>query len=220
MLRRLWSCLVAASFVMASSSGAIAETWKQTYYMQTNTLQGVLEEDELLTMAYLKVPFGGRLSKPNKAVWGLSLNSRLPYEYGHMQFGNHAGVATLMDLRFDGRKVQIETFETRVADRIAKGQELAPKHRKAILEHWRFPEEIIVAVDDHESLDRVHRGPPDLTDIVCVANLLAQGDDTMNAAVDLDAVPAVNYLRQHGVEALDTLLACRSEIAALEDSLR
>jgi len=105
MLRSFWSCLVAASFVVASSSGAVAETWRQTYYMQTNTLQGVLEEDELLTMAYLKVPFGGRLSKPNKAVWGLSLNSRLPYYYGHLQFGDHAGVATIMDLRFDGRKV-------------------------------------------------------------------------------------------------------------------
>jgi alpha-D-ribose 1-methylphosphonate 5-triphosphate diphosphatase len=30
-----------------------------------------------------------------------------------------------------------ETFESRVSDRIAKGQELAPKHRAAILERWR-----------------------------------------------------------------------------------
>ena len=30
-----------------------------------------------------------------------------------------------------------ETFESRVSERIAKGQELAPKHRAALLERWR-----------------------------------------------------------------------------------
>lgn len=94
-----------------------------------------------------------------------------------------------------------------------------PTVARAILEHWEFPDDIITAVDEHETLDRQHSGPPDLADVICAANLLAQGDDEMAEPVDLDRVGAISALRRCGVEALDTLLDCRAEIDALEDSL-
>lgn len=41
---------------------------------------------------------------------------------------------------------------------------------EAILESWEIPEKIVVAIRDHEMLNRVHYGPADLTDVVMVAN--------------------------------------------------
>lgn len=42
----------------------------------------------------------------------------------------------------------------------------------AILESWDVAEEIRVAVLDHRDLQREHRGPPDLTDVVLAADIL------------------------------------------------
>jgi HD-like signal output (HDOD) protein len=44
---------------------------------------------------------------------------------------------------------------------------------KAILENWKLPEEIVLAVADHEDPDRDARGPLTLTDVMAVAALLA-----------------------------------------------
>lgn len=41
---------------------------------------------------------------------------------------------------------------------------------EAILESWEIPEEIVVAIRDHELLSRVHYGPADLSDVILVAN--------------------------------------------------
>jgi hypothetical protein len=53
----------------------------------------------------MKIPFSGPRSKPNKAVWGLSVVSKLPNQYSHLRLGNRRGVATILDLRFDGTRV-------------------------------------------------------------------------------------------------------------------
>ncbi len=54
------------------------------------------------------------------------------------------------------RLKQGETFEGRVADRVAKGQELAPKHRSAILERWRATgARLPLASHDDTTLDHV-----------------------------------------------------------------
>lgn len=45
---------------------------------------------------------------------------------------------------------------------------------QAILESWEIPEEIANAVHDHELLVRTHANPADLTDVVMVANILAE----------------------------------------------
>jgi HD-like signal output (HDOD) protein len=44
---------------------------------------------------------------------------------------------------------------------------------KALLENWEMSDEIVQAVSEFEVLDREHRGAPDLTDVLTVANLLA-----------------------------------------------
>ena len=48
-----------------------------------------------------------------------------------------------------------ESFEERVADRIAKGQELAPKHRAAILERWRTKGDLPIASHDDTTAEHV-----------------------------------------------------------------
>lgn len=45
---------------------------------------------------------------------------------------------------------------------------------EAILESWEIPESIQTASKEHESFDRAVSGPPDLTDVVMVANILAE----------------------------------------------
>jgi len=103
MIRSLCACLVAVAFLFSSTSGAMAAAWHNMYNMQSDPLYGVLEEREMAGMAYLKVPFSG--SRPNKAVWGFSVVSRLPYQFSHVNLGNRSGMATLMDLQFDGTHV-------------------------------------------------------------------------------------------------------------------
>jgi HD-like signal output (HDOD) protein len=44
---------------------------------------------------------------------------------------------------------------------------------KALLENWDMADEIVLAVSEYEDLEREHRGPPDLTDVLTVAHLVA-----------------------------------------------
>jgi putative nucleotidyltransferase with HDIG domain len=56
----------------------------------------------------------------------------------------------------------------------------------AILESWDVADEIRVAVLDHRDLERTHRGPPDLTDVVMAADIL-------DAHHHLDREPLVDW---------------------------
>ena len=106
MTRTLCTWLVAAAFLISSTSGAMASSWRHMYSTAHDPLYGLLEENEMASMAYLKVPFGGPVSKRNEARWGISLMSRMPYEMSHVRLGNRRGIATLVDLQFDGRKMR------------------------------------------------------------------------------------------------------------------
>lgn len=44
---------------------------------------------------------------------------------------------------------------------------------KAILESWKIPEEIVAAIQNHETFGLTHAGPADLTDVLMVANILS-----------------------------------------------
>jgi len=46
----------------------------------------------------------------------------------------------------------------------------------AILKHWKFPEALVAVAAEHEDLERTHDGPPDLVDVVQVANLQSHLD--------------------------------------------
>jgi putative nucleotidyltransferase with HDIG domain len=56
----------------------------------------------------------------------------------------------------------------------------------AILESWDVADEIRVAVLDHRDLERTHRGPPDLTDVVMTADIL-------DAHHHLDREPLIDW---------------------------
>ena len=62
---------------------------------------------------------------------------------------------------------------------------------QAILQSWEIPEEIAAAARDHELFDRVHYGPADLTDLVMVANVLAnQSTPGAPDAMDWQSAPS------------------------------
>jgi hypothetical protein len=105
MFRSLCACAIAAAFLISSTSGTMAASWHRMYNMQSDPLYGLLERNEMAGMAYMRIPFSGPRSKPNKAVWGLSVVSKLPNQYSHLQLGTRRGMATIMDLRFDGTRV-------------------------------------------------------------------------------------------------------------------
>ncbi len=66
---------------------------------------------------------------------------------------------------------------------------------EAILASWEIPDEIQAAVKGHESFDRTSFGPPDLTDVVIVANILAeQAKPGSPENIDWNNVPS-SFLR-------------------------
>jgi HD-like signal output (HDOD) protein len=48
---------------------------------------------------------------------------------------------------------------------------------KALLENWEMAEEVVQAVSEFEDLEREHKGPVDLTDVLTVAHLLVMFQD-------------------------------------------
>jgi len=65
---------------------------------------------------------------------------------------------------------------------------------RAILESWEIPEEIATAVQDHETFDRTHAAPADLTDVIMVANILS--GEGMPENIDWEKAPqAFGHLR-------------------------
>jgi len=66
---------------------------------------------------------------------------------------------------------------------------------RAILESWRFSEELATAVDEHEMLERSVLGQADLTDVVLVANLCAHSNKHLREDLDWNTVTAVSRLR-------------------------
>ncbi len=93
-----------------------------------------------------------RLMEP---VWDeplLTLISMMDHTPGQRQWRDMDAYRTFLTPRLK----QGETFESRVTERIAKGQELAPKHRAAILERWRAKGEgLPLASHDDTTLEHV-----------------------------------------------------------------
>jgi putative nucleotidyltransferase with HDIG domain len=56
----------------------------------------------------------------------------------------------------------------------------------AILEHWKFPAALVAVAAQHEDLNRTHDGPPDLVDVVQVANLQSHIDDISHPLSEVD----------------------------------
>ncbi len=92
---------------------------------------------------------------------------------------------------------------------------------RAILEVWGLAEDICVAADEHDTLDREHLGPPDLTDVVTVANLHANlgSDDDPHAGIDWTKVPAFAKLNLSPDDSIEIIKASQRDTAALVQAL-
>ena len=91
----------------------------------------------------------------------------------------------------------------------------------AIIESWKFAEELAAAVRDHEIYDLEGVRSPNLTDVVSVANLLAnQQEDELAGQVDLNEVPACHRLGLDTETCTDIIQSSEVEIKALHKALR
>ena len=91
---------------------------------------------------------------------------------------------------------------------------------RAIVESWNFPEELVAAVSDHELYDLEGGGRPTLTDVVAVANLLAnQKKDESADQVDLSEFPVCRRLRLHTMIGAEIIRASEKEIQGLHQLL-
>lgn len=90
----------------------------------------------------------------------------------------------------------------------------------AILEAWKFPEEVSSSVANYQDVERVNDGPTDLTDILIVAYLLAsflQKDG--DAELKLDGIPAMRHLAVTAADVGGVLQQAYEQIAALRAAL-
>ena len=92
---------------------------------------------------------------------------------------------------------------------------------RAILEAWEMPDEIVLACDEHEVLDREHLGPPDLADVVLVANLHAklQRRDSDDPGPDWEGIAAFKRLKLTPEMSVDVLRESSKEIASMAEAL-
>ena len=91
---------------------------------------------------------------------------------------------------------------------------------RSILEAWNFSEEVALSADEHESLDRTHFGPPDLTDVVMVANLFShqQYMDTL-PDIDWESMPVLKRLNLTAEIAYEVIQDSQEEMQSIINAL-
>ena len=91
---------------------------------------------------------------------------------------------------------------------------------RSILEAWNFSEAIAMSADEHESLDRMHVGSADLTDVVMVANLFAhQKNIEQLSEIDWQGVPALKRLNLTAETAFDVIQDSKEEMQSIINAL-
>jgi HD-like signal output (HDOD) protein len=91
---------------------------------------------------------------------------------------------------------------------------------KAILENWEFSEPMARAVGDQADTSRTEEGPPDLTDVIAVAILMAQhGAHIPGLEIALHGRPAVKRLGLDDAKTLAVMRESAAEVTALSQAL-
>ncbi len=91
---------------------------------------------------------------------------------------------------------------------------------RSILDNWNFSEELAMAADDHETLDRMHCGDADLTDVVMLANLFShQGNTDQLPNLDWEAIPAIKRLRLTAETAFEIMDESEEEMHSIIQAL-
>lgn len=92
---------------------------------------------------------------------------------------------------------------------------------RSILDAWSFSEEIAVAADEHESLERTHFGAADITDVVMVANLFShQKKLDQIPDIDWEAIPAIKQLKLTAETAFEIMKESRQEMQSIIQALQ
>ena len=91
---------------------------------------------------------------------------------------------------------------------------------KAILENWEMSEELVQAITDQDDVSRTHSGPPDLTDVVVVANMMATYIDHPETLIlNMSGVTGFKMLGLDEKNCAEVLTQSREEIEALRQAL-
>jgi HD-like signal output (HDOD) protein len=91
---------------------------------------------------------------------------------------------------------------------------------KAILENWEFSESMAQAVGDQGDFTRVHDGPPDLSDVIVVAILMAEhAGDIHGLEAALEGLPAAKRIGLNEEKTQAVMRESSAEVAALSQAL-
>jgi HD-like signal output (HDOD) protein len=91
---------------------------------------------------------------------------------------------------------------------------------KAILENWKFPESMAQAVGDQTDSSRTEEGPPDLSDVVAVAILIAaHAADMPGLELALNDLGAAKRLGLGESKLHEVMLESAAEVSALSQAL-
>jgi HD-like signal output (HDOD) protein len=91
---------------------------------------------------------------------------------------------------------------------------------KAILENWNFSESMAQAVGDQTDYSRTEEGPPDLSDVIAVAILMAShAKDVPGLELALTDLGAANRLGLSPAKTLEVMQESEAEITALTRAL-
>jgi HD-like signal output (HDOD) protein len=118
---------------------------------------------------------------------------------------------------------RVTRYPTLLADQGAYGSIVREWHTpiaQALLENWEMAEEIVSAVRGYEDLERRHIGPPDLTDVLTVSQLLSafkNHPDTLE--LNMHDVAAGRRLQIDAAGYQKLIEESQHEIDALRDAL-
>jgi HD-like signal output (HDOD) protein len=91
---------------------------------------------------------------------------------------------------------------------------------KAILENWDFSEAMAQAVGDQADFSRADDGPPDLSDVIAVAILMAaHGEDATGLEAALKGLGAAKRLRLDEEKTQAVIRESTAEVTALSQAL-
>ena len=91
---------------------------------------------------------------------------------------------------------------------------------KAILENWNFSESMAQAVGDQADFSRTEEGPPDLSDIIAIAILMAShSEDVPGLELALTDLGAAKRLGLNESKTLEVMRESAAEVTALSQAL-
>jgi HD-like signal output (HDOD) protein len=91
---------------------------------------------------------------------------------------------------------------------------------RALLENWDMAEEVIQAVSEFEDIEREHKGPVDLTDVLTVAHLIVSYREYPDSIeLNMQGVTACQRMQLDGAAYKKLIHESADEIAALQTAL-